>query len=279
MNADGSNQRRLSNDDASDEFPLWSPPVISWSFQHGQQRTATFLIHSDGSRLTELALRRPARTGRPTGHRRREIVFVSDRTGSRISTRSRRMARPAPAYVVRSRRFTPLVVRWSAGSLCLAPRWQCEIYVMNAHGSKLTRLTNTPVDESDPDWSPDDRRIAFAAGKEVLTMDANGSHRHQLTNGADTTIRGCAGRRTGATCLRQQPRRQPRNLRDQWGRLGLKRLTDNPTFDGNPTWAPSCRRLRTRRQPAIQCEQPYAFLSKRCMIMAHLDLCAREFIV
>src|SRR5207247_1175602 len=45
-----------------------------------------------------------------------------------------------------------------------------EIYVMNADGSGVSRLTNTPATDIDPAWSPDGRRIAFAS-------DGDGTHR------------------------------------------------------------------------------------------------------
>jgi DNA-binding SARP family transcriptional activator/tRNA A-37 threonylcarbamoyl transferase component Bud32 len=37
-----------------------------------------------------------------------------------------------------------------------------DLYVANADGSGLTRLTDVPGDETDPSWSPDGSRIAFA---------------------------------------------------------------------------------------------------------------------
>ena len=36
-----------------------------------------------------------------------------------------------------------------------------EIYVMNADGSNLRRLTNHPAGESSPTWSPSGSQIAF----------------------------------------------------------------------------------------------------------------------
>ena len=37
-----------------------------------------------------------------------------------------------------------------------------EIYVMNDDGSEVRRLTNTPLSDAAPRWSPDGRTIAFA---------------------------------------------------------------------------------------------------------------------
>ena len=36
-----------------------------------------------------------------------------------------------------------------------------EIYVMEADGDNLRRLTNSPLGETEPSWSPDGQRIAF----------------------------------------------------------------------------------------------------------------------
>jgi Tol biopolymer transport system component len=41
-----------------------------------------------------------------------------------------------------------------------------EIYVVNADGSGLTRLTTSKADDEHPTWSPDGRRIAFSSGYE-----------------------------------------------------------------------------------------------------------------
>jgi TolB protein len=41
------------------------------------------------------------------------------------------------------------------------------IYVMNADGSGVTRLTFSPDDDFQPAWSPDGSRIAFVGGTDV----------------------------------------------------------------------------------------------------------------
>ncbi len=61
-----------------------------------------------------------------------------------------------------------------------------EIYVMNADGSGLTRLTNNPASDLSPDWSPDSKRIAFTSTRdgnfEIYVMNADGSAQTPLTN-------------------------------------------------------------------------------------------------
>ena len=62
-----------------------------------------------------------------------------------------------------------------------------ELYVMNADGSDVTRLTDTGGHISyDHRWSPDGRRIAFASDQsgnyEIYVMNADGSGLTQLTH-------------------------------------------------------------------------------------------------
>lgn len=60
-----------------------------------------------------------------------------------------------------------------------------EIYVMNANGTGLTRLTRTSADEGYPAWSPDGRTISFDSDRDgnfdVFAMDADGGNIRPLT--------------------------------------------------------------------------------------------------
>jgi TolB protein len=68
---------------------------------------------------------------------------------------------------------------------------ESDIYVMNADGTNLRRLTFRPGWNSDPTWSPDGR-IAFSSGlahsgeSDIYTMDRHGRNLHRLTNFAGT---------------------------------------------------------------------------------------------
>ncbi|MCA9084405.1 MAG: M28 family peptidase [Planctomycetaceae bacterium] len=68
------------------------------------------------------------------------------------------------------------------------PAWANEIYIMNADGSDVRRLTTTPGYDGGPFFSPDGRRICWrrfaenGATAEVMTMNIDGSDQQQLTH-------------------------------------------------------------------------------------------------
>ena len=59
-----------------------------------------------------------------------------------------------------------------------------DIFVMNASGSSPTRLTSGPEYDSDPDWAPNGRLIAFSRDGDIYTMRPDGSNVRQLTRGS-----------------------------------------------------------------------------------------------
>jgi Tol biopolymer transport system component len=126
--------------DGLDLSPSWSPDgqtlVFSRLADHAQPiaQATLYLAAADGSRVRPLGavpLHGVSPEWSPDGSR---VAFVS---------------------------FVDHNGRFCSGESC-APNG--EIYVVNADGTGLTRLTSSKADDEHPTWSPDGSRIAFASG-------------------------------------------------------------------------------------------------------------------
>jgi TolB protein len=131
----------------------------------------------------------------PDGQR---IAFASERMGPRLlfimqsdGTRQIQLtpkASPTPPE--------DLAPTWSPDGRRLAfvtKRGQSaysEIYVINADGTGLQRLTNSLEEDTDPVWSPDGQTIAYASGimprYQLMTMRPDGSQQRLLNANFDT---------------------------------------------------------------------------------------------
>ncbi len=121
-----------------------------------------------------------------------------------------------------------------------------EIYVMDADGSGVTRLTHNPGIDHAPAWSPDRRRIAFMSSRdgnlEIYLMNADGTGVTRLTNSnAEEWYPAWSpdGRRIAFVLYRGDNEIYVMNA-DGSGQVNL---TNNPAWDTYPTWSPDSRRI------------------------------------
>jgi len=162
MDADGSNIRRLTREPGFDATPAWSPDgsrIAFMSSRDDKSRSEIYVMTVDGSKAWRLThdkkgAGRPAWS--PDGER---IAFASTRS-------NRKQAYDGAEF---------------------------EIYVMDADGTNIQRLTHRPGADGAPDWSPDGSEIVFnylgagntGTGEEVgiYVIGADGTNLRRLTAG------------------------------------------------------------------------------------------------
>jgi TolB protein len=207
MNADGSDLRRLTREDAIDfRAPTWSPDGQSIVYSRDENDNAQLhIMNADGSNPRPLLPPdAPPDQGEPD--------WSPD--GSRIVFRGQG-ERSTEIYVfaIASGQITQLT---NAQDNDTSPRWspdgqliaftsrrdggESKLYVMNADGSSQRRLTSLPLDvqEGQPDWSPDGRTIVF----EIEVNDADSIQMLDLLSGATTTLLESAGVNYGSPTWR-----------------------------------------------------------------------------
>lgn len=180
VRTDGSHRKKLVG------FEGWSP---QWSpdgrFVTVHER-GLFLVRSDGTHLWRLVRRRVGGVDwHPT---LRKLVFPKglgkEADLFEMNLNTGRQKRLTNDYPIGDR--SPV---WSPDGTKIAfvrrDAPNEDVYIMNADGTGVTRLTESPRRDFDPVWSSDGRHIAFVSRRdgnfEIYSMRADGSNETRLT--------------------------------------------------------------------------------------------------
>ena len=267
MAPDGKNQRRLTNNPASDHSPSWSPDgkriaFVSERDGHVHRRIPWFtseiyVMDANGSNQLNLTNnphddRSPSWS--PDGKR---IVFESDRDNDRghnieiyvmdadgsnqLNLTNNLTEDRYPAWSPDGERiaFSARRERHVVHNLDIT----YEIYVMDADGGNQQRLTDNRNNDWYPEWSPDGKRIAFAADRkgdgakfDIYVMAADGGNQQKLTNNRvwdNSPSWSPNGERIAFVSTRDE--NSEIYVMDADGG-NLQNLTNNPHSDSGPAW-------------------------------------------
>ena len=153
MNADGTNETRLTNNSYTDFSPNWSPDgrEIIFSTLRKFNTLDIWVLDEDGTNEGPSSFTPPRMiclTGLPDGSR---IAFHTDRDG-----------------------------------------WP-QVYIMNADGSGLTRVTRSAEHSGGPSWSPDATKLAYDSDSDgnwdIFSINVDGSDVTRLTNDLSRDLR------------------------------------------------------------------------------------------
>ena len=190
MDADGSNQERLTDNPAHDRDPDWSPDgtKIVFSSGRGGELRQIYVMDADGSHPKKLTDTRD-NTNPDWSPDGQKIVFavhpdfkeewldhiaVMDFDGNNRERHEDHAMGPAWYPDGQAIAF----VSWRHGNN--------EIYMIGADGQGLKRVTHDVVSQHSPSFSPDGQRIAYYASHEgfnhIYVVGADGANLKRLTH-------------------------------------------------------------------------------------------------
>ena len=190
MNSDGTNEIRLTDNNAQNYQPSWSPDgtkIVFASNRDGNYEIYT--MNADGSnqiRVTNNDFHDHKPSLSPDGTK---ILFASNRdrnfdiytinadgtNQTRLTTHVNPDNYPTWSHDGTKIAFTS----WRDGNP--------QVYTMDADGTNQTNITNTPSYDMEPSWSPDGTKIAYYVADrndlgEIYIMDIDGSNQKNITN-------------------------------------------------------------------------------------------------
>jgi len=187
LHAGDSAPRQITNSVALEDEPAWSfdGRRIAYTLYPIEQPPELYVANADGSNPEQLvagSLRTPAWS--PDGRSVLAIPGEDISTGVfRIDVSARTKTNLVQAAGVEDTPAFSPDGRTIAFSLLPTGGNDEDIYLADADGGNIRRLTTDPAYEYQPRWSPDGGTIAFVRGGDLWLMAADGSRARRLTSG------------------------------------------------------------------------------------------------
>ena len=122
-----------------------------------------------------------------------------------------------------------------------------DIYVVNADGSDLTKLSSVEGSDSLPAWSPDGSRIAYVhttgSNDDVWVMNVDGSRPVRLTDDEGLDLEPVWSPDSRTIAFQSNRTGNPEIYTMLSDGSNVSQVTDNRSFDGSPAWSPDGQRL------------------------------------
>ena len=199
VGANGEGLTRLTNNDAEDIYPSWSPDGARIAFSSNQDGNFEIYVAgpegADLTRLTNSTVQDWLPVWSPDS---KKIAFMSigvDSNENRFAVISVVDVESATVTQLTADTEGSILPTWSPDGTKItfwsrrdnARTNYGDMYVMNADGSEVTRLTSQDIWDDlwvDAAWSPDGARVVYSAEGDgpLLVMNADGTNVKRLTN-------------------------------------------------------------------------------------------------